>query len=596
MIKSGFACAIYASEIEKLRHDVYLALAELQDAAAMAGMLLPLSDGTVRASDQKPLTVALIGQYNAGKSTLIKALTGRSDIKIDSDICTDQIKAYDWHGIELIDTPGIHAGRSDHDSITYEAIDRADLLMFVITNELFNNCIGAHFRRLAFDRQKGQELMLVVNKMSQDPGEAAQKLKDITRVIEPSSAQDLYVTFTDAESYLDAQTADPDDRRELIELSGMESLVGNMNRFVTDRGLLARMTTPVFEIRRIADQIVNYFAVDQVEERMALELLYRKREILVRSRSRLEATLRSEMARTAVAVNVLGDRLAEAIRPGVSEPELNANAERVRQQVESAYRDTAGRIEGLVSKEVENLQTDIDALGISPLSLQLRALVRRGTSSASNSYERSAAPTAPDLGTGLADTAERLASLKRIGSTLDQIGRMAGKWATGPSAGAGMMSATNVAGSGAHTFVYNVGKFFGVKFAPWGAVHTAQIIGKIGVTLGAIGGIVGLISQIKEDIRNEEISHELRKARDSVRTTIREYVASMEKQFRTQFETLRADLYDIETDAVDESVKIIVGQRSSRSDTSLRFRGFVARASDLIARIHRDGEKQGVSV
>jgi tRNA U34 5-carboxymethylaminomethyl modifying GTPase MnmE/TrmE len=307
------------------------------------------------ASDQKQLTVALIGQYNAGKSMLIKALTGRSDIKIDSDICTDQIKAYDWHGIELIDTPGIHAGRSDHDSITYEAIDRADLLMFVITNELFNNCIGTHFRRLAFDRQKGQELMLVVNKMSQDPGGAAQKLKDITRVIEPKSAQDLYVTFTDAESYLDAQTADPDDKRELIELSGMESLVGNMNRFVTDRGLLARLTTPVFEIRRIADQIVNYFAVDQVEERMALELLYRKREILVLSRSRLEAALRSEMARTAVAVNVLGDRLAEAIRPGVSETELNANAERVRQQVEAACRDTAGRIELLVSKEVDAL-------------------------------------------------------------------------------------------------------------------------------------------------------------------------------------------------------------------------------------------------
>ncbi|MGD1911693.1 MAG: GTPase [Rivularia sp. (in: cyanobacteria)] len=36
------------------------------------------------------LTVAFIGQYNAGKSTTISALTGRRDIRIDSDIATDK--------------------------------------------------------------------------------------------------------------------------------------------------------------------------------------------------------------------------------------------------------------------------------------------------------------------------------------------------------------------------------------------------------------------------------------------------------------------------------------------------------------------------
>lgn len=31
------------------------------------------------------ITVAFVGQYNAGKSTIISAFTGRRDIKIDSD-------------------------------------------------------------------------------------------------------------------------------------------------------------------------------------------------------------------------------------------------------------------------------------------------------------------------------------------------------------------------------------------------------------------------------------------------------------------------------------------------------------------------------
>jgi ribosome biogenesis GTPase A len=57
------------------------------------------------------LTVAFIGQYNAGKSTTISALTGRRDIRIDSDIATDKTANYDWNGIKLIDTPGLFTDR-----------------------------------------------------------------------------------------------------------------------------------------------------------------------------------------------------------------------------------------------------------------------------------------------------------------------------------------------------------------------------------------------------------------------------------------------------------------------------------------------------
>ncbi len=64
------------------------------------------------------LTIALIGQYNAGKSTLIKALTGDPSVRISAEICTDRITEYLWKEVLLIDTPGIYAGRTDHDQIT----------------------------------------------------------------------------------------------------------------------------------------------------------------------------------------------------------------------------------------------------------------------------------------------------------------------------------------------------------------------------------------------------------------------------------------------------------------------------------------------
>jgi predicted GTPase len=117
-----------------------------------------------------PLTVAFVGQYDSGKSTMISALTDRRDIPIDADVCTDKVTAYDWNGIRILDTPGIHAGYPHHDEITYAAINKVDLLIFTITNELFDDVIGAHFRDLCFARNKASETLLVVNKMGQDSG------------------------------------------------------------------------------------------------------------------------------------------------------------------------------------------------------------------------------------------------------------------------------------------------------------------------------------------------------------------------------------------------------------------------------------------
>lgn len=64
------------------------------------------------------LKVAFIGQYSAGKSTIISAITGRRDIKIDADIATDKTTNYIWNSINLVDTPGLFTDRKDHDEIT----------------------------------------------------------------------------------------------------------------------------------------------------------------------------------------------------------------------------------------------------------------------------------------------------------------------------------------------------------------------------------------------------------------------------------------------------------------------------------------------
>ena len=84
--------------------------------------------------DDGAVSVVFAGQYGAGKSSILKVLTGREDVAIGAGITTGEVCEYDWSGIRVVDTPGIHTElRPDHDAAAYEAVVAADLLVFVVS-------------------------------------------------------------------------------------------------------------------------------------------------------------------------------------------------------------------------------------------------------------------------------------------------------------------------------------------------------------------------------------------------------------------------------------------------------------------------------
>ena len=138
------------------------------------------SDLQIMNNKTDAIKLVFAGQYSAGKSSILKMLTGRTDIAIGADITTQQAHTYDWNGIEVVDTPGIHTQlRPDHDEISYDAIASADMLVFVITNELFDSYMAAHFRKLAIDKDKAGEMILVVNKMCRTAEENSKLLYEM---------------------------------------------------------------------------------------------------------------------------------------------------------------------------------------------------------------------------------------------------------------------------------------------------------------------------------------------------------------------------------------------------------------------------------
>ena len=170
--------------------------------------------------------IVFAGQYSAGKSSIIKMITGDETVATGAKITTEETHAYEWNGLEIVDTPGVHTTlRPDHDEISYNAIAAADILVFVVTNELFDSYMADHFRRLAIDKDKAGEMILVVNKMDRAAGGNSAEQQEVIReglrsVLAPYTPEQLHLSFLDAQSYLDSleeREEDPELADELLK-------------------------------------------------------------------------------------------------------------------------------------------------------------------------------------------------------------------------------------------------------------------------------------------------------------------------------------------------------------------------------------------
>lgn len=535
-------------------------------------------------SDAPPLTIAFVGQYNAGKSTLLRVLTGREDIVIDSDVCTDTVTAYDWNGVRLLDTPGVHAGHPDHDEKTYAIIDRADLLVFVVTNELFDDTIGHHFRELAFNRQHARRMLLVVNKMGQDPGSPETKRQDIEKVTAPLTISDFRGVFIDARSWLEAQSADDEDRADLLEIANIAALTEALNGFIAERGLAGRLSAPLFTMRGIAEQASALLSTDFPQERAALELLHRKRSILLASRGRLRTTMSGVIARAVADIGKYGDEVAEAIEPGRTEKDVEVLHAAAQARASARSESLTDEARQCVEDELGELRRQLEALRDGVLARELTGQVEGGAPS-EVAFGDFASPAwrARSKEDVLTDWP---AKAKKIGNVAKEIGNWAARWATGPAAeGASAFGAAAARGSDAHKTVYNVGKFFGVKFQPWGAVKVARAIGNAGRVISAVGGVLAVVAQIAEDRQQDQYRLQLRDARDGVRSAYRDSALSVQSAFWDQFESFLADFYDSELLAIDQIVEDLVGKRSERKSGVETFQSLERRAMKLIDQI-----------
>jgi tRNA U34 5-carboxymethylaminomethyl modifying GTPase MnmE/TrmE len=552
-----------------------LECSKLPEVQALAPRMTPTNDVA--------LTLVFVGQYNAGKSTLIKALTGRDDVAIDPDVCTHEVTAYAWHDLRLLDTPGVQAGMSEHDARTEKAILEADLVIFVITAELFSEASARYFRRLMLDGGKARESLLVVNKMTLDGGSEDVKRPYIDQVCQPLTSQDFNTVFMDAKCYLDSIACmDDADRQELRTASCFDAFVDTLNCFAREHCDLGRLTKPLFLTRSVAQQAAALAGTDQPAERAAIELLGRLEACIQDSKMKLRSRLHGLVGTVAARIERAGDTLADVIHEGTSQEKLDAAKQVSEQEVQTAHASLGDAATAIIQEEVAHLEDSLAAISRSSLGRRVMDDINQGKLKVQGVFAGHFDPSRlPETQLGEVPKIEP-SGLKAGADVAQNIGGMLANWAAGPKAGGGFLSAAQAAGGEAHRFVYDVGKFFGKNFKPWEAVKWAQWLGNVGKALGVAGQILSVVAEIHDEIQDQKRQLELAGHRNDCRAQFREMAASLRSAFETQYKEYEQVQFDAEIGALRSILGQIVSDLSSRSGESKAFTAIAAKADELI--------------
>lgn len=478
--------------------------------------------------EDKKVRIVFAGQYSAGKSSILSIITGQP-LEIGQGVTTSKCNFLNWKGVEVVDTPGIHTQkRPDHDKITYDAMSEADLIVFVCTVEGFSEGLGTHFRKLLVEKGRGNEMMLVFNKMESSKygntkaGQEEFFKCDVLPVISPEySSEDLFISYIDTYAYLDAQEAEGDEKVELLKMSGFNEFYENINRFIEKKKILGKCTTSLYKLEQMLSDALTEFKTGDICVDGSLELLNQQRKALFDAKEHIKAEAYSIIRRETQEVRNWGYEIANQLTSSDNEDEVNKRLNDKYNETNSVYEKAVKELERIIQCEDENLKKIISNLKKSEF-----------VSSLKSSFEKRI---------GEIKMSDRTAgNLHKGAQKLGEAGEWLSKFATGEKAGTGWSAIFKLgtySGSQAQQTILKVGHFMGHKFKPWEAVKMASKVGKFGKILGVGGSLLGVGLQIWDDCQEAKMEKQLIAYRSDIRNTFCEAANVIDMHFDEETQT-----------------------------------------------------------
>ena len=463
----------------------------------------------------------------------------------------------------------------------------ADLVVFVVTAELFSESSARYFRRLMLDGGKAKESMLVVNKMHMDSGTPDAKRPDIDAVCSPLSSRDFHTVFLDAQCYLEsldcADDKDDEDRQELREASGFDEFVKTLNIFVKARCNLGRISRPLFQLRNLAQQAAQLAGADQPEERAAIELLGRLEACVSESRAQMRVSLNGALRDAILHIERAGDSLASAIHEDAEDEELKKAETESLAIVTKARKEFGDDVIRLVEEENLALQEKLAGIARSHLGQAVIEKITDGSLKMTAGLKTNFGASPSPVDNSPQTDAFENSGWREKADLAKKFGAMLHNWAAGPKAGGGMFyRASEVAGGQAHKVVVEVGKLFGAKFKPWEAVKYAKWAGNIGKAIGAAGAVFAIILEIREEQKAQEHQLKLRESRNEVRNQFQDMATDLSDAFSSNYAEYENVRYDGELEALRNIRESLLGNLAGRGEESKKFVAIATDADVLI--------------
>lgn len=530
-------------------------------------------------SEDNAVALVFAGQYSAGKSTIMKALTGREDIATGAGITTEEARTYEWEGVKVVDTPGVHTERRpDHDEITYRAIADADLLVFVVTNELFDSHLAQHFRKLAIERDKAREMMLVVNKMRRcakgNSPEAQNVIReDLRKVLAPFTPEDLRISFIDAEAALESKTERDKVTADILwRKSGIESFTQNLNRFVREKGLAGRYTTALYSLEQILQEALALASESTGGDKDIdglKELLLQQRRALRETRDRIPRAVEGKIQPVVSQIRQEGRKVADMISGSADQKEVDRELQAAQDQVQHQAEKLGKSIQGVIGEHMQDLDKRVGAIADSELAKELLLRLRHRIEEASISPE-----TMSKL-KNVSDISSKLGGFLVRNSFTSKTGTLGG-----------LFKLNQYSGTAAHDAVKMIGHFFGKSFKPWEAVKWARAVANAGRVLAVAGTVLTFILQIKEDADAAQIEKDLRESRSAVRSGFNDVAHVIEMHYDEVTKAFIADNLTKDIEDVDKKLAELRDMQQEKTDLFRELKELLEETRKMIHELH----------
>lgn len=516
MDRRNFEAAVISEEIKHC----HVALAEILQRSERHDELSQLTEIMDKIRNEEKIKMAFIGQYTAGKSSIISAITGNDEIIIDSDISTSSATSYEWGGIYLTDTPGLHTENTSHDEITKLAIKESDLLVYCITSDLFNEYTLEDFKKWAYEYSYSEKMFLVVNKMSKEAGEYDELVKNykitINNSLSPNSIEEFNYTFVDAKDYRDG-TKEYD--VELKNISHFDSLINQLNRFVRVKGQLAKLDTP---IKAIVD-IINQIYINEMDDEQTKSYL----TILSRLEKRVECQkkqaindfnyiIRKELNK----IIIKGYELSRAI----GSDEIDFTETECQSFIEDICVGINDSIDAKMVETREELAKEVaDVLESEIAEFYFEQVSSNEKKSSFNPFKNKEYKINKERIEAISSITEKASS-----------GLVKLSYKSGAEVSSNLMKASQAAGSQTHKVVLTLGEKMGYKFKPWEAAKIAKNIGNVAKFVGPVLSVLRLVLDIKEVVDEEVKLKKIRKAQEEHKQNFRNIADEIEEQYAKQ--------------------------------------------------------------